>query len=820
MIQLPDFIFDTYKHYKADTEKVLDWLARTAQACGFELEIPSIPSPRRLKGKARIDARKARKNPSAVAISVNQLTEMAKIISSRSPPIPIPQVILNMLRNAIGLRKRCAEWFAQTAKDREQHAVNVGHCHFIEVLETVLHYLEANETQYATNAVPLPANKRSLNFTAENDGLGDTQNMFSTLSIDEEDLETSMEPQLLMPPSKPIDQPTASANLKYEYTRTDEEVFFALFCFFDDLSALRGYLSDLWTRYKNGSVDLITASVTTNTAFELVQRAEKDLISTFQMLDNFEKVSGLLYGLMCYLRNEDLEYREFPDDVVNFNMLDVAEFVYLPVYSTLASFCDVIEGGYAPVYKPGYFGHYDPSCDRDQLNVRQQLQEDRIILLEILPEFFVLSKTNAMLLSDELTQGIRDMCKTKNIPLWVVYATQIYLDIHHILRADVVRGLAELKVSGAKSGASLDAYFAKSQSFRNWPPRNEEGVKHIRARIADCIDNDALGIAKRKLYGKHAPLMPTGEPYALLRWHPILCGLFQFDLYLQMQEAGIILATAWGSILYVAHLYHACRQGKYLSAESWPDMELVMKIHSPEQIFAGRIPQTPTESFNSMNLMLGASAVTYARPNANRRPGLKHSKSGPKGLTTTSPMTDVLRKRYAGKGDLSLTLETVEGLIKDEKLKLPTLEPSTETDTRSHSVLQKQWSKSHKLSVLQLLHALQYSVAAERHALRFDYFSFHLRCLDLLRAIRNELDGKFRQYFGQEYIENDTQLVFLVSYIFMVASNTQQVGEYIKTDTVESRIMSRTAGVLEAFLKDKGVLECEKLMLLAGESSA
>lgn len=421
MTQLPHFIFDTYKHYKADTEKVLEWLARTAHSCGFELEIPSTRSPRRLKGKARIDARKARKNPSAIVISVNQLTEMAETISSRAPPIPIPQVILNMLRNAIGLRKRCAEWFKQTVKDKDQHAVNVGHRHFIEVLETVLRYLEANETPHAPNAVPLTANERSLNITAEKDALGDTQNMFSTLSIDEEDLEASMEPQMLMPPSKSIDQPTASGDLKYEYTHTDEEVYFALFCFFDDLAAWREYLSDLWTRYKNGSVDLITASVTTNTAFELVQRAEKDLISTFQKLDNYEKISGLLYGLMCYLRNEDPEHREFSDDVVNFNMLDIAEFVYLPVYSTLVSFCDVIQGGHAPVYKPGYFGHYDPDCDRDQLNVRQQLQEDRIILLEILPEFFVLSKTNDVLLSaDELTHGIRDMCKTKNIPLWVV----------------------------------------------------------------------------------------------------------------------------------------------------------------------------------------------------------------------------------------------------------------------------------------------------------------------------------------------------------------------------------------------------------------
>ena len=77
--------------------------------------------------------------------------------------------------------------------------------------------------------------------------------------------------------------------------------------------------------------------------------------------------------------------------------------------------------------------------------------------------------------------------------------------------------------------------------------------------------------------------LPPDEPYSLFSRHPLLCGLFR--LYLLLQDADITLAPAWGSILYVAHLYEACRQEGYLQ-QIWPDMEMIMDIHTIEHIFS------------------------------------------------------------------------------------------------------------------------------------------------------------------------------------------------------------------------------------------
>lgn len=50
------------------------------------------------------------------------------------------------------------------------------------------------------------------------------------------------------------------------------------------------------------------------------------------------------------------------------------------------------------------------------------------------------------------------------IPLWVVFASQIYLDIYRTLREQVGRGLEELRVAKAHVKATLTDYFKNEKS--------------------------------------------------------------------------------------------------------------------------------------------------------------------------------------------------------------------------------------------------------------------------------------------------------------------------------------------------------------------
>jgi hypothetical protein len=52
--------------------------------------------------------------------------------------------------------------------------------------------------------------------------------------------------------------------------------FFAPHCFIFDMHELRIFLAVLWSFYEAGQVNPATAAVTTNTAYDLVRRAEDD----------------------------------------------------------------------------------------------------------------------------------------------------------------------------------------------------------------------------------------------------------------------------------------------------------------------------------------------------------------------------------------------------------------------------------------------------------------------------------------------------------------------------------------------------------------
>ena len=123
---------------------------------------------------------------------------------------------------------------------------------------------------------------------------------------------------------------------------TDEELFFALFCLFDDLDKLRSSLMELWRQYKARRVDLMTVSVTTNTAINLVRRTEENLLAIFPMLESYDEILRKFYCLLCAIRRVD------PDTATSDVMLDVADWLYMPARQVLNSFFDIIQEDHAP----------------------------------------------------------------------------------------------------------------------------------------------------------------------------------------------------------------------------------------------------------------------------------------------------------------------------------------------------------------------------------------------------------------------------------------------------------------------------------------
>ncbi|KAL8867724.1 MAG: hypothetical protein Q9198_008414 [Flavoplaca austrocitrina] len=146
-------------------------------------------------------------------------------------------------------------------------------------------------------------------------------------------------------------------------------------------------------------------------------------------------------------RGHDPEHKQQSGDLFNLAVYDLAEDIMLPTYIILSSLQDVIRNGSVPQYKPGFLGYRDKRTQWHQKTSRDKIHDDRLVMMEAFPDLILLSMmTSKMpLAEDELMRGIRQMSPGKEIPLWLVFAAQCFLDAQHELKADISKGHDQLR---------------------------------------------------------------------------------------------------------------------------------------------------------------------------------------------------------------------------------------------------------------------------------------------------------------------------------------------------------------------------------------
>lgn len=73
---------------------------------------------------------------------------------------------------------------------------------------------------------------------------------------------------------------SSCSNAFSQICHSQSDKSFAAYCFFEDLHRIEKYVNCIWTEYKRGDVDLVTASFITNAAIEIAKSMEIDLLKT------------------------------------------------------------------------------------------------------------------------------------------------------------------------------------------------------------------------------------------------------------------------------------------------------------------------------------------------------------------------------------------------------------------------------------------------------------------------------------------------------------------------------------------------------------
>lgn len=579
---LSNLLTSSYLQYKTDTDTVASWLAATARKCGYAVDLltkgqtKSAAGSGRLKGKARKQARSKETSTSSApkpslptyTIAVKDFTTLADFIAAYKGRVQVPESFASAIYRAISARKSHGSAVSADLPQSEENAASDDrHSYFVGVLEHV------RDTLRPFMPADFLGRQEKKGKAADTEKLANSFERLEVYDVSEEFLNAPDAAR----PAPNVDIPS---DVRYEAERLDDfqEAMFQFQLLLQDISKIRNVVKETWIGYQSGAFDLVSASLTTNTAVDIARSMEEDAKPVLTKHGGSAKLLQLLYIGLCLERGEDPNYKERPTDDMNFKTYDFTETISWPTFQILNAFDGILEDNKMPIYKSGYYGTYDPSRDRSKMAAREKFQEDKIVLMELLPEFCVLCRgTDRVPAEDELINNLRMMFQTHEIPLRLVFAAQLLLDAHHALRGDVRRGYDTLSLAAQQIELSITQIFTFHESLKigrveTWPRENDFVLRQLLSRIDDWVKKDPIQEAKRRL--RQAP----GEPFKLMKSHPAFSGLWLYSLRALYQEIGITFVGAWGSVMYAGHLYNALRQENLLKTR-WDDMELVMALH-------------------------------------------------------------------------------------------------------------------------------------------------------------------------------------------------------------------------------------------------
>ena len=103
-----------------------------------------------------------------------------------------------------------------------------------------------------------------------------------------------------------------------------------------------------------------------------------------------------------------------------------------------------------------------------------------------------------ILAEDELQRGVVEVFENGELPIWVVFACQLYLDIRYILEEDVDRAQAELLATGQEISNTIGEFFKYAA------PDQADGVMPTLEKTSQDIQKwclqDIIGVSFRNAF--------------------------------------------------------------------------------------------------------------------------------------------------------------------------------------------------------------------------------------------------------------------------------------------------------------------------------
>ncbi|KAJ5627253.1 hypothetical protein N7528_004680 [Penicillium herquei] len=816
---LPTFLKGSYSRYKDDTNSLTAWLLKAASKCGYQPDdltstAPSLTS-KESKKKEKEKQANTSANPVQRRITIKNLEVLADIVAESS--LTVPGAIIDTAKRAIRLRKEVTSWFLAKGDTQD----NERHTHFVSALERVCETLESKASKSPKPDTKQPSQRSDSK--DENEDLDPFSNRFAVLNVEEpKETHTSEQKHTATSESQKIIEIDLVENDMDEAEYYEDFVFFKALFLFQDLQNMREFISNTWSEYRDKKIDLMNAALLTDSVCNLAKILIQEVVEAWDAfpLSLELDVQEFFFRKSCVARG--IPVPTSIDFSCDQDSAELADCCFFPAWLLLDAFSNVLQRTDLPKVKKELWDVYNPKANREFMSRSQKFNEDRTILLKLLSEVCMMNLFNFKRpFSDSFTEGLLDYVKTKKVNPWLCFASQIHLDIQHVMRYSTLSAFDDLRMSGLRIRKTVDEYFKFSKTHSQpkfWTEENDRGIKTLNTAVDVLVDRDFF-------YEGLCSNFPDDGPFvkhASLFWSPIICGLSLFYLNSKVRCLGQKLVNAWYDIQSLAFLYNLVNV-QSLKSMTWPDMETFIKIHGESHIFIGSRPKNSIESLNRFELAVGgSSAVRFAR-DARKRPQLRPDRKVLRLLKPTTTFATMLEAQYFQHPGEGGNAKNIEKVLNEISKQLSSNSTAMGLQSSNPKVTcQRKWSHAFNNDILQLFDLMKSRLAEEEPMILFNYFGMHQRCIEILRLIQAKENQEFLQYFDSQplYVQtcDDTLITNIAMLVLQIARGVDESLKSLKCpppvgSDIHSayRVVTSCGEVMKEYLDQKGDVACKEL---------
>lgn len=737
-----------------------------------------------------------------------------------------------------------------------------GHSHFIDVLIRVAQTLAQSDNVVdgaAKNRINEEGKGKREDGRKTAEPLLDFVNRFKELAVQdsgEGDAEEEEEEELvdLLSPSGGVKvEPGVSFSVEYTMWEALED----LTDFFMEVEAIRNLIKASWDDYLEGKIDLVTASVTTNTALEMI-RINHEAIAVNAM-PFFKHDIEVAINKFCrfwtivFSERMNIDTKKYPQLArqLNDSARDIAMFDAMMGINTLHH-----------LFKSRHFNifahrleNYTPPADTRNLTRDQRFGYVLYLIIDTFAQYdnYHHQGHHAVAQLEGSVKHIFDQGKgaklpkksldrdanwcffDENIVEWANFAktgrpTLLLVSmaaIHTDIRIKVGERGARCREEMRQAAAAMTVQIRDLRQLLDaWGPSRYERDDYASIiRLGQMCNMWAGDSPLLDIEQEYNKLPAKIRPSQFLDHAPMFCGLVLFHLKVLYRDLGRLFANKFKEILPTIHILEVFRYvddpENILKFGRYKQLDDYITWHGRERIFGGKEPASIGDVRDSFLYCAGRSPEMRSimrrkfnpdsgEPSFMRNRHAAIATKSKKGVISDLPdKTVLLPILYRKYGSLERKLGTGVDMANLEWLLLKDM-PKLKTKTQKESYNPRIRKAQHLLPTLQnLLHS-------ERPALDVDYMHIALGCGDLVFSLPDSLPYLARlgaplhpQWRGSVTSIAD---VFIN---FVAACVENGFGIYKFDSTTElgtvGDLLLKTAEVINSFLKEAKEIEASVL---------